>query len=228
MSTNLTRPGNVQPASDPQASQVRKRVGTRQTGAQDAASLDAGSRTFGDRIRTRREQVGLTLEQLSKLSAVSRAMLSKVERGEKSPTIGIAKRIAHALGTPLSVLMADEVERHTFALVKKVQRQVFRDSDTGFERHLLSPIMAGLAVEVVLHLLPPHTSTGKLPYPSGAGKHVVAARGSVVVGFDNNEATLEEGDTLYFEADFEHWFENRTDKPSEYYLVISEAARRAS
>ena len=198
----------------------------RKTSAQNATGLDAVSRSFGDRVRARRERAGLTLEQFSKLSGVSRAMLSKVERGEKSPTIGIAKRIAHALETPLSVLMADEVERHTFALVRKEQRQAFRDADTGFERHLLSPIMAGLAVEVVLHVLPPHTSTGKLPYPSGAGKHVVASRGSVVVGFDNNELTLEEGDALYFEADFEHWFENRTGELCEYYLVISEATAR--
>ena len=191
-----------------------------------ADTLDAVNHSFGNRVRVRREQAGLTLEQFSKLSGVSRAMLSKVERGEKSPTIGIAKRIAYTLKTPLSVLMADEVERRTFALVKKAQRQAFRDADTGFERHLLSPIMAGLAVEVVLHLMPPHTSTGKLPYPSGAGKHVVASRGSVVVGFDNNEVTLEEGDALYFEADAEHWFENRTGELSEYYLVISEAAAR--
>ncbi|MGR7002839.1 helix-turn-helix domain-containing protein [Yinghuangia aomiensis] len=45
---------------------------------------------FGGNVRRRREEAGLTLEQLSAQSSVSRAMLSKVERGEKSPTIGIA------------------------------------------------------------------------------------------------------------------------------------------
>ena len=194
---------------------------------QEPAHLDATVATFGDRVRARREQAGQTLEQFSKRSGVSRAMLSKVERGEKSPTIGIAKRIAHALQTPLSVLMADEVEQRAVALVKKSQRQTFRDAATGFERHLLSPIMAGLAVEVVLHLLPPRTSTGKLPYPQRTGKHVLAARGVVIVGFDGREVTLEEGDSLYFEAELEHWFENRTDQPSEYYLVISPAMRHS-
>ena len=58
---------------------------------------DPVSRAFGDRVRTLREEAELTLEQLSKQSGVSRAMLSKVERGEKSPTIGVARRIALAL-----------------------------------------------------------------------------------------------------------------------------------
>jgi transcriptional regulator with XRE-family HTH domain len=183
---------------------------------------DAVSRAFGDRVRASRERAELTLEQFSKRSGVSRAMLSKVERGEKSPTIGIAKRIAYALNTPLSTLMGDEASRHAFALVRKSQRHVFHDAETGFERHLLSPIMAGLSVEVVLHRLPARTSTGRLPpYPAGAGKQVVAARGRVVVGFGREEIVLEEGDSLYFVPDVEHWFDNRTDQAAEYYLVIS-------
>lgn len=184
--------------------------------------LDPVSRAFGDRVRALREGAELTLEQFSRLSGVSRAMLSKVERGEKSPTIGIAKRIAHALDASFSTLMGDEARPHAFAVVRRDQRQVFRDPETGFERHLLSPIMAGLPVEVVLHRLPPHTSTDRLPpYPAGAGKHVLAARGRVVVGFEGRATTLEEGDSLYFAADVEHWFENPTGRHSEYYLVIS-------
>jgi transcriptional regulator with XRE-family HTH domain len=148
-----------------------------------------------------------------------------VERGEKSPTIGVAKRIAHALGTSFSALVGDEgAARRAFVLVRKDQRQVFRDPETGFERYLLSPLMAGIPVEVVLHNLPPKTSTGKLPpYPSGVTKHVLASRGKVVVGVDAVETMLEEGDSLYFEADVEHWFENKTARPSEYYLIISAA-----
>jgi transcriptional regulator with XRE-family HTH domain len=167
----------------------------------------------------------LTLEQLSKLSGVSRAMLSEVERGGKSPTIGVAKRIAHALGASFSAMVGDEGEvPRTFALVKKAQRQVFRDPETGFERHLLSPLMAGMSVEVVLHHLPAKTSTGKLPaHSSGVTKHVLASRGRIVVGVENVETVLEEGDSLYFEANAEHWFENRTGRPAEYYLVISAA-----
>jgi len=186
---------------------------------------DPVGRVFGDRVRSLREQGDLTLEQLSKLSGVSRAMLSQVELGRKSPTIGVAKRIAHALGASFSALVGDEgPARRTFAIVRKDQRQVFRDPETGFERYLLSPLMAGMPVEVVLHLLPPKVSTGMLPaYPTGVTKHVLVSRGRVVVGVENVESILEEGDSLYFEATAEHWFENPTSQPSEYYLIISAA-----
>lgn len=195
------------------------------TAARKIGRQDPVSRAFGDRVRIMREQADLTLDQFSKLSGVSRAMLSKVERGEKSPTIGVAKRIAHALETSFSALVGDERDsRRTFALVRKDQRQVFRDAESGFERYLLSPVMAGLPVEVVLHHLPPRASTGKLPpYPKGVTKHVLVSRGRVIVGTADIETDLEEGDSLYFEADVEHWFENRTAAATEYYLVISAA-----
>jgi len=199
------------------------RSAVKRTGKQDPAG-----RAFGERIRRLREQAELTLEQASKLSGVSRAMLSKVERGEKSPTIGVAKRIAQALGISFSTLVGDEAPaQRALALVRKDQRQIFRDAETGFERHLLSPLIAGMPVEVVLHHLPPKTSTGKLPsYTSGATKHVLAVRGRVVVLIEESETVLEEGDSLYFEADVAHGFENRTARPCEYYLVISAGQQR--
>ena len=81
----------------------------------------------------------MTLEDLATRSGVSRAMLSKVERGEKNPTIGIAKRIAHALDTTLSFLTGGLEDRQAVVVVRHNQRHVFRDSETGFERHLLAP-----------------------------------------------------------------------------------------
>jgi transcriptional regulator with XRE-family HTH domain len=196
------------------------RAAVRRTDKQDATG-----RAFGGRVRQLREQAGLTLEQVAKLSGVSRAMLSKVERGEKSPTIGVAKHIAHGLGVSFSALVSDEAAtRRAFALVRKDQRQVFKDPETGFERYLLSPLMAGMSVEVVLHHLPPKASTGKTPpHPAGVTKHVLVSKGRVVVSVDQVETVLEEGDSLYFEADVEHGFENRSARAAEYYLVIAAA-----
>jgi transcriptional regulator with XRE-family HTH domain len=190
--------------------------------AKRTSRQDPASRAFGDRVRLKREQANMTLDQLAKLSGVSRAMISKVERGEKSPTIGVAKHIAHALGANFSALMGDEAAtRRAFALVRKEQRQIFRDPKTGFERHLLSPLMPGMPIEVILHRLPPKTATGKMPpHPSGVTKHVAVLRGRIVAVIENAETVLEEGDALYFDADVEHGFENRTARPAEYHLVI--------
>ena len=153
-------------------------------------------------------------------------MLSKVERGEKSPTIGVAKRISRALNTSLSFLAGGQEERRAVAVIRKDQRYVFRDRETGFERHLLSPPTAGSAVEILFHYLPAGASTGRLPaYPTGTEKHVIVAEGNLIVPIADEEVALARGDALFFEADIEHSFDNRSKQPCGYYLVISRRDR---
>lgn len=169
---------------------------------------------FGRRVRVARERAGLTLERLAQRSGVSRAMLSKVERGDKSPTLGVAMRIANGLELSLSSLIDVEGHLRTGAVVRKGERPVFRDEHTGFERHILSPITPGSAVELLYHYLPARTSTGELPpYPAGTEKHVIVFDGQLTVNIGGSEVDLNEGDTVFFEPTVPFSFDNRSEKP---------------
>lgn len=179
---------------------------------------------FGENVRRRREEAGLTLEQLSTQSSVSRAMLSKVERGEKSPTIGVASRIAHALDAPLSDLIGAPVGAASGVAVvmRRGARPIFRDPETGFERHMVSAAPGAGGPELVVHYLPAQVSTGLLPaYPPGTEKQLIALSGTVTVLLGGISETLNPGDSLFFQADADHGFANRTNAPCEYLMVIS-------
>ncbi|NUR30109.1 MAG: helix-turn-helix transcriptional regulator [Catenulispora sp.] len=178
---------------------------------------------FGGNVRRRREEAGLTLEQLSIQSSVSRAMLSKVERGEKSPTIGVASRIAHALDASLSDLVgAPAAEAGVAIVMRRKARPVFRDPETGFERHIVSAAPGAGGAEMIVHHLPARVSTGLLPaYPPGTEKQVVVLGGTLTVMIAGISETLEPGDSMFYQADVDHGFANHTDAPCEYIMVIS-------
>ncbi|MGW1742317.1 helix-turn-helix domain-containing protein [Nocardia sp. NPDC001965] len=179
---------------------------------------------FGGNVRRRREAAGLTLEQLSTRSSVSRAMLSKVERGEKSPTIGVASRIAHALDASLSDLIggANAAASGVAVTMRKKDRPVFRDPETGFERHMVSAAPGVGGGEMVVHYLPAQVSTGLLPaYPPGTEKQLVVLAGTLTVAIGGISEILDTGDSLFFQADADHGFANRTNAPCEYLMVIS-------
>ncbi|MER6581274.1 XRE family transcriptional regulator [Nonomuraea sp. NPDC001023] len=179
---------------------------------------------FGVNVRRRREEAGLTLEQLSAQSSVSRAMLSKVERGEKSPTIGVASRIAHALDASLSDLIGAPAGAASGVAVvmRRSHRPVFRDPETGFERHMVSAAPGAGGAEMVFHHLPAQVSTGLLPaYPPGTEKQLVVLEGTLTVAIGGINETLETGDSLFFQADADHGFANRTNAPCEYIMFIS-------
>lgn len=179
---------------------------------------------FGGNVRRRREEAGLTLEQMSARSSVSRAMLSKVERGEKSPTIGVASRIAHALGVSLSDLIGAPAAAPSGVAVvmRRGDRPVFRDPETGFERHIVSAAPGAGRAEMIVHHLPAQVSTGLLPaYPHGTEKQLVVLEGALTVAVGGISETLDTGDSLFIQADADHGFANRTDAPCAYIMVIS-------
>ncbi len=186
---------------------------------------DALSRALGARVRKLRDATGMTLEQLSQRSGVSRAMLSKVERGEKSPTIGIASRIAHGLQTSLTDLLGGSASGGAIVRLRKTDRPIFRDPETGFERHIVSPATGGSRVELIYHYLPPGISTGLLPpFPSETEKQIVVTIGNLVVEFKGTKEYLGPGDSLFFQANVEHGFANQTAEPCGYFMVISREA----
>ncbi|MGW4246798.1 helix-turn-helix domain-containing protein [Nocardia sp. NPDC004722] len=179
---------------------------------------------FGGNVRRRREEAGLTLEQLSTQSSVSRAMLSKVERGEKSPTIGVATKIAQALAVSLSDLIGGPAvaDSGVAVVLRKNDRPVFRDPETGFERHVASAAPGAGGAEMVVHYLPAHVSMGLLPaLPPGTEKQVVVLKGAVTVAIGGVTEILDTGDSMFFLADVDHGFDNHTSAPCEYLMFIS-------
>ena len=172
-------------------------------------SDEAISTRLGQRIKALRFGAQLTLEDLSGRSSVSRAMLSKVERGEKSPTLPVIVRIAGGLGIPLSALLGAELDLADVAVIRASERLAFRDPDTGFERWVLSPAHLDNGVEFVLHRIPPGQSTGVLPpYAVPTEKYIAVSSGQLTVYIDQERHVLEAGDSMYFEVKSPYRFVN--------------------
>lgn len=171
-------------------------------------------------MRELRRGRGLTLEELAERSGVSRAMISKLERGEKNPTLVVAAKLAEGFGVTLSQLVGME-ERREVVVVPREKRMVMRDPETGFERQLLSPSFGGRGVEFIRNVVPEGSTSGEFPpHRRGVEEYVVVEKGSLRAVIEGEEYLLEEGDALYFEADVSHRFDNAGDGECSYYLVI--------
>lgn len=97
----------------------------------DAQAHDAH---FGTAVRTRRAQLGITLDQLAQASGVSAAALSRVERGLLSPSLRNALAIAQGLGCELAELVA----RESAHITRAGHNLRFLDEATGIERVALA------------------------------------------------------------------------------------------
>jgi len=176
--------------------------------------------SLGDNIRQHRMKKGLSLHTLSQRSGVSPSMLSQIERGVKNPTVQVACRIAEALNVTLSQLLGEEPRRQTI-LIPKHRRLVYREEETGIERHVLSPAFPSKGVELVMNVLPEGTDTGVFPpHQPGVTELVYVEEGELEVTLDSATYRLNAGDSLYFEADVPHRFQNVGKGRCRYFLVI--------
>ncbi|HEX6542237.1 MAG TPA: XRE family transcriptional regulator [Ktedonobacterales bacterium] len=178
----------------------------------------ASAEHLGHRIRQLRGGRGWTLDELAERSGVSRAMLSKIERGENNPTLVVAVKIALAFGMTTSQLI-DVEERRAAVKVSKDRRLSFRDPDTGFERQVF-PAFEGRALEFVRHVIPPGRGSGELPaLKVGAEKYLLMERGKLQARVGSQEYTLEEGDMFFFVADVPQQFENIGEGECSYFVI---------
>ncbi|MBI0434731.1 XRE family transcriptional regulator [Roseomonas sp. KE0001] len=125
----------------------------------DAASL------LAQRLKAEREARGWSLAELAERSGVSKAMISKIERDEVSPTAALLGRLSGAFGLSLSQLLA-RVEHGAGQLLPAAAQPLWSDPETGFTRRAVTP--AGgppTPLELVEGVLPPGRS---VDYPAAA------------------------------------------------------------
>ena len=183
---------------------------------------DVSSWRVGERVRGLRRGRGWTLEVLAERSGVSRAMISKLERGEKNPTLVVAAKVAEGLGVSLMQLVGIE-ERREVVVVPRDRRMVMRDPETGFERQLLS---GGRGLEFIKNVVPEGSTAGEFPpHRRGVEEYLLVEKGRLRVILGGEEYVLDEGDSAYFEADVTHRFDNVGEGECSYYVVIDPGDR---
>lgn len=180
-------------------------------------------RRLGARIKGLRQSRGLTLDQLAERSGVSRAMISRVERGESSPTAALLDRLCAGLGVLLSALFREEAQAGPLA--RRSEQPVWTDPDSGYVRRSVSPPGTGSRLEIV-----------EVEMPAGARVLLDAPRGgfrldqqlwllegelSLTVG--GREHRLAAGDCLAMLLDGPIAFHNPGEVPARYAVVLTAA-----
>jgi XRE family transcriptional regulator, regulator of sulfur utilization len=186
--------------------------------------------TIGARVRALRESSSLSLRDLAQRSGVSAPMLSQVERGETSPTLTVAARIAAGLELRLSQLLRLD-EDGAVTIVRAGGRQRGGNPRRGHRFEVLTSGAPGQRAELSRHTLAPGGATGAQDDPPihepGSRETALVEQGAVELVCDGRRYRLEEGDCVTFDADLPHHFENQTEQATVFLAVLSAGLRRS-
>ena len=194
------------------------------------ATATADVTALGPRVRALREGMRLSLRDLAERSGVSAPMLSQVERGETSPTLSVAARIAGGLDLSLSQLLRLD-EGGNVSVVRAAQRTAGGARARGHSYEVLTPTLPGQRAEVSMHVLKPgaHTAGEDDPpmHEPGARETAVVLEGTLTLHCDGEAHDLEEGDSVTFDSDLPHRFENPGGTPTRFLAVVTAGLRRS-
>jgi transcriptional regulator with XRE-family HTH domain len=191
-------------------------------------SVDPGA--IGSRVRALREASSLSLRDLAARSGVSAPMLSQVERGDTSPTLTVAARIAAGLELRLSQLLRLD-EDGAVTIVRARERQRGGNARRGHRFEVMTSGQPGQRAELSRHTLAPGGATGAPDDPPmhepGSRETALVEHGDVVLVCDGQRHELGTGDCVTFDADLPHHFENPGAHDASFLAVVSAGLRRS-
>jgi transcriptional regulator with XRE-family HTH domain len=197
---------------------------------------EALSVNISDRLRDLREERGLSIRALGRLSGLSANALSVIERGLSSPSVSTLYKIATALEIPMTAFFEEAPPKNAVVITKSSERNripLHRGlwEGLGGERYdgQIEPFMVTLEAG---------TSSGRFPMSHTGHEFVLCLRGELVYEIGEESYHLESGDSLLFSASMEHKWHNpgstvtnavilisgfrAGERPSQYHLASSE------
>jgi quercetin dioxygenase-like cupin family protein len=177
------------------------------------------------KIRALRKENKLTLKQLSQLSNVALATLSRIETGRMLGTIDSHRAIASALGKTLSQLYSniEKEEKSIEYQSTKNRTDIFIHNEKASYHMLTSNILTKKMMPVILKISPGGMTTPEKSSDE-TEKFIYVLKGQITVVIDGKENKLKKGETLYFNSNISHYIKNNANDDARAICVITPPA----
>lgn len=172
------------------------------------------------RLLAEREQRGWSQSDLAARAGVSKAMISKIERGEASPTAALLAKLSGAFELTLATLLA-RAENEGGRLTRASDQAIWQDPETRYVRRQLYARPGG-PIELVQVSLPPGA---EVVIPASAytfiRQVVWVMDGVLEIREGSMIHKLEAGDCLEFGEPIESAFRNPGARPAAYIVAVT-------
>lgn len=173
---------------------------------------------FSMNLKRLRAARRMSLDEVSRLSGVSKSMLGQIERGEVNPTISTVWKIACGLNVPYSELLSrPQVEREALNIAD--MRPVLED-EGRYRNYLLFPQEEGRRFEVLYIEIDAGGVLEAAAHPRGTQEFITVFSGVLRVRADGAELVAAEGGALRFTADRPHGYESAGNALCRLSMVI--------
>lgn len=173
---------------------------------------------FAENLKKLRETKKLSLENVSKLSGVSKSMLGQIERGEANPTISTVWKIANGLKVSFTALMSrpeTEIE-----IVSQSDIQCLIEDDGKYRNYPVFPFNDDRRFEMYMLEIDPEGRLNAEAHPEGTQEFITVFSGEISVKVDKKTYRVTKGNAIRFNADKPHTYCNLGGEQATLSMVI--------
>ena len=157
---------------------------------------------IGHRIRDLRTMKSMPLRELAESTGLSMSMLSLVERGKTSPSIGTLIAICSALDVHMGDILAP-ADRAPIEPVSRADDQAVFQTKEGVERRILGDDRVN-GIEIAINHYLPQTGSAPVPVHHHGHEFGVVLDGELTVELDGKTHTLKRGDMISYDSARSH------------------------
>jgi transcriptional regulator with XRE-family HTH domain len=180
---------------------------------------------LGEKLRALRLRKSMGLVELGKHTALSAAMLSKLERGKLFPTLPTLLRIAMVFGVGLDYFFTDERKRHVVAIARKKERLRFPDNPSGGSVAYNFESLDFKATERKLNAFyaefQPSSPDKTRPHQHPGVELLYLISGKLELTVGSELYTLEAEDAVYFDSGVRHGYRRAGKGPCTGIIVTA-------
>ncbi|MCR3760901.1 XRE family transcriptional regulator [Clostridium felsineum] len=173
---------------------------------------------IGNKLKAIRTTRNLSLDEVSKLTGVSKGMLGQIERGQSNPTVSTLWKIATGLKVSFSLFTYENQEE--LKIICQNNIAPILENNDKMKLYPIFPFNANNGFEIFTIELEPACNHMSPPHNKGVEEYIIVTDGEIEVSIAEKSFTLKKGNSIKFMADKPHNYRNLTSTKSTFQNII--------
>jgi XRE family transcriptional regulator, regulator of sulfur utilization len=180
--------------------------------------MDKINRIMSENIKSLRKKKNLSLDQLAKLSSVSKSMLGQIERGETNPTINTIWKISNGMKVSFSQLVRKQTEGTQ--VVKSTQDECFSSDSGRYKLWSIFPYDEAKGFEIYRNEIEKGGSLEAEPHGIGTTEYITVFQGELEIRVGEESYIITQGQSIKFDANKYHAYSNQKSEKIQMSMII--------
>lgn len=180
--------------------------------------MDSMNTIVAKNIKRLREEKKLSMDELAKLSGVSKSMLAQIERGDGNPTLSTLWKISNGMKVPFDALTVRP--KSPYEIVKTSEVQPLLEDDGKVKNYSLFPDNENRRFAVYYLELDQGSYWESEPHLKGTIEFITVFSGKIEIHADSQRFMVEKGESIRFRADTVHSYKNTGNETAILHMIL--------